>query len=200
MNILVLGGTKMIGRKLIEEFLKKTNYKITLANRNLTSPALFNNLNKIIIDRDNKESCQIFKYTSYDIVIDISCYNIDQFINTYNFLNFNKYIFISTSAVEAIPFRNVSPDMYKMVRYAYCKKECEDFIKDNIKDYQIIRPCYVVGKYDYTNRFYKENNKYYWKNGTELSYFIENESLVKFIIENIENSNNLILNPCKSIL
>jgi hypothetical protein len=90
--------------------------------------------------------------------------------------------------------------MYKMVRYAYCKKECEDFIKDNIKDYQIIRPCYVVGKYDYTNRFYKENNKYYWKNGTELSYFIENESLVKFIIENIKNSNNLILNPCKSIL
>jgi hypothetical protein len=46
----------------------------------------------------------------------------------------------------------------------------------------------------------KENNKYYWKNGTELSYFIENESLVKFIIENIKNSNNLILNPCKSIL
>lgn len=187
----------MIGRKLIEELLKNQNYQIDIANRNLSNPTLFNDLKKIIIDRNDKQSCKKLIKKAYDLVVDISCYNIDQFINTYNFLNFNKYIFISTSAVEAIPFQNVSPDMYEIVSYAHQKKECEDFIINNIKNYTIIRPCYVVGDYDYTDRFYKKDNKYYWNNGNELNYFIDCKELVSKIINLIDFDDKIIFNPCK---
>jgi hypothetical protein len=87
--------------------------------------------------------------------------------------------------------------MYEMVNYAYAKKECEDFIINNIKNYSIIRPCYIVGEGDYTNRFYKKNNKYYWNNDLELTYYIEVNALSEVIFNQISNPNTLILNPCR---
>jgi len=189
-KILILGGTKFIGKNFVKN-ISNSSYEILLANRGLIKTP------DIIIDRDNEKECTDLGNYRFDIIIDFSCYNLRQFKNTYKYLKFNKYIFISSSAVEGIPFQNVSPDMYEMAKYAYEKKECEDFIINNIKSYSIIRPCYVVGEGDYTNRFHKKNNKYYWQNGLELTYFIEVDKLSKIIFDIIEDKNNLIFNPCK---
>jgi len=191
MNILILGGSKFVGKNFINYANINSKFNLTLANRGITKTP------NVIIDRDNAKDCVNLKNKEYDIVIDFSCYNLNQFKNTYQYLKFNKYIFISTSAVEAIPFQNVEPDMYEMVRYAHNKKECEDFIINNIKNYSIIRPCYIVGKDDYTNRFYKKDNKYYWNNGLELTYYIEVDILSKLIFNEINNCVNNIVNPCK---
>jgi len=191
MNILILGGSKFVGKNFVDYVYSNSDYNIILANRGITKTS------DIAIDRDNEKDCINLKNKEYDIVVDFSCYNLNQFKNTYQFLNFNKYIFISTSAVEAIPFQNVSPDMYEMVRYANNKKECENFIVNNIKNYSIIRPCYIVGKDDYTNRFYKKDDKYYWNNGLELTYYIEADILSKLIFNELNNSSNIIVNPCK---
>ena len=194
-NILILGGTKFVGKSFanylgsLDGVNKK--YRIFLANRMIAGRC------DIKINRDDNKSCTILKKYFFDVVIDFSCYNLTQFKNTYDYLSFNKYIFISTSAVEGIPFQNVSPDMYEMVNYAYAKKECEDFIINNIKNYSIIRPCYIVGDGDYTNRFYKKDNKYYWNNGLELTYYIEVNALSEVIFNQIGNPNTLTLNPCK---
>lgn len=188
----------MIGRKLAEKLSE--NCEVHIANRNISNPNLFRALNLIIIDRNNAESCEVLKNYSYDVVIDTSCYNLQQFKNTFYFLNFKEYIFISSSAVEGISFENQSRNMaLEMFNYAFDKKECEDFIKININNYTIYRPCYVVGQYDYTNRFYKKDNQYYFNDGTVLFYCIENENLAQLIIDNIGKSKNLTVNPCKSI-
>ena len=191
MNILILGGSKFVGKNFVDYASINSDYNIILANRGITKTP------DITINRDNEKDCINLKNKEYDMVVDFSCYNLNQFKNTYQSLKFNRYIFISTSAVEGIPFQNVSPDMYEMARYAYNKKECEDFIVNNIKNYSIIRPCYIVGKYDYTNRFYKKDNKYYWNNGLELTYYIEADILSKLIFNQLNNSSNCIVNPCK---
>lgn len=191
MNILILGGSKFVGKNFVDYASINTDYNIILANRGITKTP------NIVINRDNEKDCINLKNKEYDVVVDFSCYDLNQFKNTYQSLKFNKYIFISTSAVEAIPFQNVSPDMYEMVRYAHNKKECEDFIVNNVKNFSIIRPCYIVGKDDYTNRFYKKDNKYYWNNGLELTYYIEADILSKLIFNQLNNSSNCIVNPCK---
>jgi nucleoside-diphosphate-sugar epimerase len=191
MDILILGGGKFVGKNFVEYASVNSDFNLILANRG------FSKTPDIIIDRDNEKDCVNLKDKEYDVVIDFSCYNLNQFINTYQFLNFNKYIFISTSAVGAMPFQNVGPEMYEMARYAYNKKKCEDFIINNVKNYSIIRPCYIVGEGDYTNRFYKEDDKYYWNNGAELTYYIEVDSLSKITFNEINNTSNRIVNPCK---
>ena len=191
MNILILGGSKFVGKNFVDYTYINSDHNMILANRGITKTP------NIMINRDNEKDCINLKNKEYDVVVDFSCYDLNQFKNTYQYLKFNKYIFISTSAVEGIPFQNVSPDMYEMARYAYNKKECEDFIVNNIKNYSIIRPCYIVGKDDYTNRFYKKDNKYYWNNGLELTYYIEANNLSKLIFNEINNSFNRIVNPCK---
>jgi hypothetical protein len=191
MNILILGGGKVVGKNIVDYASVNSDFNLILANRGITKTP------DIIIDRDNEKGCFDLKNKEYDVVVDFSCYNLNQFKNTYQSLKFNRYIFISTSAVEAIPFQNVGPDMYEMVRYAHNKKECEDFIINNIKDYSIVRPCYIVGKDDYTNRFYRKDNKYYWNNGLELTYYIEADALSRLIFNQLNNSSNTIVNPCK---
>jgi len=191
MNILILGGSQFVGKNFVDYASVNSDFNLILANRGIIKSP------NIVINRDNEKDCSNLKNKEYDTVIDFSCYNLNQFKNTHGSLKFNKYIFISTSAVEAIPFQNVSPDMYEMVRYAHNKKECEDFIINNIKNYSIIRPCYIVGKDDYTNRFYKKDDKYYWNNGLELTYYIEAETLSKLIFNEINNNSNSIVSPCK---
>ena len=188
----------MIGRKLVEKLPK--NYNVSIANRNISHPNLFKDLNLILIDRNNLDSCRVLQSESYDVVIDLSCYELNQFQNTFNYLSFKEYIFISSSAVEGLSFENESRNQaLEMFNYAFNKKECEDFIKSNIKNYTIFRPCYVVGDYDYTNRFYKKDNQYYFNDGTKLYYCIENENLADLIIDSIGKSNNLTINPCRAI-
>jgi hypothetical protein len=83
-----------------------------------------------------------------------------------------------------------------MIRYANNKKKCEDFIIKNINNYSIIRPCYVVGEHDHTNRFYKNNHEWYWKNGDKLEYFIECEKLSSIIENEIYQTGQKIIKPC----
>jgi len=160
MKFLILGGTQMLGRAFVED-LKQKYQNITLANRNITNPFLFTDLKKIIIDRNNPESCLILKKEKYDITIDFSCYNVDQFKNVYSNLNTEKYIYISTMSVLNIDKKS------KEYNYALNKFLIEEYIKNNLKKCLIIRPCAVYGDNDYTNRFYKENNIFFWKNTQE---------------------------------
>jgi len=190
MKILILGGTLFIGKHFVE-LIQNKNYDITLANRGISGKV------DIKIDRNNTESCKNLNNSYFDIIVDFSGYNPEQLINVVSNIRFNKYIFISTSGVEFLPFRNVGPEDYEMAAYILNKKHCEDYIINNINNYNIIRPCYVVGEGDYTNRFYKKENKYYWNNGQELTFYIGVEKLSKLIFECLQNAGNSIISPCK---
>jgi nucleoside-diphosphate-sugar epimerase len=190
-NILILGGSGFIGKNLTQSLLPK--YKLTLANRNRLPD--FCNLK---IDRNEEFHCELLKSDQpYDCVVDLSAYNLKQLKNTYKFLNFKKYIFISSTAVNGYPFQNVSPDQYGMAEYARNKFECEEFIKQNIQNHIIIRPCYVVGEHDNTNRFFSHMGKWHWlHNNQPLEYYIEVKDVCGIINNHIESSHIGIIKPC----
>lgn len=193
MKILIVGGTKFVGKDIAHLLLTNPKLEIAFLNRGLSNQNLFENNKTIIMDRDLKVN---IPKEMYDLVIDVSCYNINQLKNVIDVIDFNKYIFISSSAVNGIPFQNISPDMYEMAEYAHKKKECEDFIINNFNKYLIFRPCYLVGEHDYTNRFYKKNGEYFWKNGARLSYYMESKDLANLINQNIYFENSKIISPC----
>jgi len=192
MKILILGGTLFVG-KHFAKVLKDKGYDITLANRGISGEV------NIKIDRNNIDTCKNLNNNYYDIIIDFSCYNLEQLINTLNYVKFDKYIFISTSGVDFLPFHNVAPEHYEMAMYIFNKKKCEDYIVKNISNHTIIRPCYIVGEGDYTNRFYKNGNKYYWNDGKELTFYIEVGKFSSIIFNSFKNKGANIISPCKEL-
>lgn len=180
----------MIGRDFVELCIENNIYP-TLANRGLTNNNLFLDLEKIIIDRNDKFKCSNLENKYFDIVIDFSCYNINQFLNIYDNIKYDKYIIISTLCV----FDNFVLSNIQHWLYDYCKnkKLLEEYITiHNINNVTIVRPCVLYGKNDYTDRFYEKNNDIYWKHSNELVkedlYHIHvrkfSENLLAYILSN----------------
>lgn len=165
-KILVIGGTQMIGRDFIELCLEN-NIEPIIANRGITNKDLFPKLQHIQIDRNFKEKCQSLKNLEFDLVIDFSCYNINQLTNILDYIKYKKYIILSTLCV----YDNEALTKKEHWLHNYClqKKYLEDYIRDkNLSNFLIVRPCVLYGKYDYTNRFYEKNNIIYWKHNNEI--------------------------------
>ena len=71
MRILVLGGTKFVGRSYVERALD-AGHDVTLFNRGRTGPELFGDVEQIRGDRD--VSLEPLAGRSWDLVFDPSCY------------------------------------------------------------------------------------------------------------------------------
>jgi nucleoside-diphosphate-sugar epimerase len=163
-KILVLGGTQMVGRDFIETAKEQNNLIISLANRGLTNKKIFTDLENIYIDRNNRSLCSNLTNRLFDIVVDFSCYNIDQYKNTIGYINCKKYILISTQSVLDSNVLNKKDIKDPYYWYCYNKKELENYILSLNNDTIIVRPGAIYGHNDYTNRFeYREDN-FYWKN------------------------------------
>ena len=192
----------MLGRDFIE-YILPLNHQITVANRGITNNHLFPNLKKIIIDRNKKDSCRQLFQENYDIVIDFSVNTQEQIENTIEFTNYNKYIYISTMTVlETEIF--IQPDPANpYYHYAVGKLLAEDFVKNNIKNCTIIRPCAIYGENDYTDRFYKKRQDFYWKNSNQKAGAgtMHVRQLSEYIFQNAFNIEpnpeygNIILQP-----
>lgn len=189
--MLILGGTQMIGRDFVELCIENKIYP-TLANRHLTNSDLFSNLDKIKIDRCDSKKCYSLKDDKiYDFVVDFSCYNINQFINTYSNITYNNYILISTLCTFD---QNVLNDSSHWL-HDYCKNKKlleEHVVNNNIQNISIVRPCVLYGKYDYTNRFYEKNNEIYWKHSNKIVkedlYYIPVRKFSKYLLEYISSN------------
>lgn len=178
-KILVLGGTQMLGRDFVETLIQSNkSYDIVIANRGITNSELFNNLNRIKYDRNISNDCIKLNIHEYDYVIDFSCYTLNQFINAIHNLKYKKYIYISTMSVfdhTTINKKNINDNYYW---YCFNKKQIEEYILFNVKNILIVRPCAIYGEHDYTQRFYKKEDKYYLKSNDN---WVENEYGYMFI-------------------
>lgn len=204
-RILVLGGTQMIGRDFVEKMRHDPQYRIYIANRGLTNPNLFkdDDIEFIKIDRNEPESCVNLSETFFDVVIDFSCYTTQQYINTINYLNYNKYILISTQSV--LDSNTLNKQNHKDPYYWYClhKKELEEYVISNSKNTIVVRPGAVYGHNDYTGRFEYKNGEFYWKNTNNIASMskgcISSQVLTQYLIDNIiyadikDSRNNQIL-------
>ncbi|MBM6619366.1 SDR family oxidoreductase [Bacillus suaedaesalsae] len=207
MNILILGGTKFLGRHLVEESLKR-GHEVSIFTRGITNSDLFPEVEKLVGDRDgNLES---IKGRKWDAVIDTSGYVPRNVRDSAAILaaNCNLYTFISTISVyqdftkvgisegddiaqlEDEGIEEITGETYGPLK-ALCEQEVMAIFPDK---HLIIRPGLIVGPYDPTDRFT------YWphKIGTEEEIiapndehasvqFIDVRDLASFIIQQLEN-------------
>jgi hypothetical protein len=194
-TILVLGGTQMIGRDFLE-FLSenKHNYDITICNRGITNSTLFPDIKKIFIDRNNNKQCSKLLNKNFDLIIDFSCYNVKQLSNILQYVKYKHYIILSTLCVSD---NNVLLDQTHWL-HSYCKnkKDLEEYIfKEKLKNFNVIRPCVLYGKHDYTNRFYEKDNIIYWKHNNlpveKNKFYIPVRDFTNNLYSFINNQNNL---------
>jgi 2'-hydroxyisoflavone reductase len=163
MNILILGGTKFLGRALTEAALAK-GHEVTLFHRGLHDAAAFPQVHHILGDR-NTDLAKL-QDMDWDAVIDTSGYEPESVMAATDMLKSQAkhYTFISTVSAYA-DLKQVQLDETAAVlqleetadpgqRYGALKAECEQVVQAAFPlGALIIRPGLIVGPYDPSDRF-----------------------------------------------
>ncbi len=170
-KILVLGGTMFVGRALVEKLIAIPEYEITLFNRGKSNANLFSGVKQIHGNRESDDILQIGNQ-HWDCVIDFSGYYPVSFEKLLTSLKgkVNRYIFMSTisvydlenfagrTVIEADEIHSCS-EVQKTSKLpdAYGEKKAEMeriLLQQDWLDKIILRPSFIYGRYDWTERFY----------------------------------------------
>ncbi len=166
MRILIIGGTRFLGRHLVETALDRS-HDVTLFNRGKSNPDLFPQLETILGDREqdiNKLNGRI-----WDAVIDVAGYlpRIVRLSAEVLKENVARYVFISTISVyrdfkeigidESYPVGTLENETVEEITgetYGPLKALCEQVVQDIYgMRALIVRPGLIVGPHDPTDRF-----------------------------------------------
>jgi 2'-hydroxyisoflavone reductase len=167
MKILIIGGTKFLGRHLVEAALSR-GHQLTLFNRGRTNSHLFPNVEQLCGDRDG--NLDTLKNRQWDALIDTCGYVPKQVQATARLLAdaARHYTFISSISVyrdfseaglnEDAPVatlpsgtneNEINSEHYG-AKKALCERAAEAVMPGRVL---IIRPGILAGPYDPTNRF-----------------------------------------------
>ena len=168
MKLLVLGGTKFLGRATVEAALAR-GHEVTLFNRGETNPELHPEAEKLRGDREHDLSA--LEGRSWDAVIDPSGYVPHVVRASAEALadSTGHYLFISSVSVygdfsgprdEASPLEELAEDkpddrlLEDYSNYGALKVLCERAVSETIPDRNaLVRPGLIVGPHDPTGRF-----------------------------------------------
>lgn len=166
MRILIIGGTRFLGRHLVEAALAH-RHEVTLFNRGQSNPDLFPQLETIIGDRE--KDLDRLKGRIWDTVIDVAGYlpRIVRLSAEVLEPSVSRYVFISSLSVYA-DFKKIGIDESYAVgkladetveeitgeTYGPLKALCEKVVQDIYGERALmIRPGLIVGPHDPTDRF-----------------------------------------------
>lgn len=168
MRILIIGGTRFLGRHLVEA-ARARGHEVTLFNRGRSNPGLFPQLETIIGDREKDVDGLTDRI--WDAVIDVAGYlpRIVRLSAEVLKENVSRYVFISSiSAYDEAVFKKIGVDESDPVAkiedesveevtgetYGALKALCERTVQDIYDERAlIIRPGLIVGPHDPTDRF-----------------------------------------------
>jgi 2'-hydroxyisoflavone reductase len=166
LSILVLGGTGFIGPHMVREALRR-GHSVTLFNRGRTNDELFPDLETINGDRGGDLAG--LQGRKWDAVIDNSGYVPRHVENSAAVLagNVGRYLYISTVAVydswatandEDSSLASISDESIEEVTgetYGPLKALCEKRAQSKIDADRltVLRPTYICGPGDHTDRF-----------------------------------------------
>jgi 2'-hydroxyisoflavone reductase len=166
LSILVLGGTGFIGPHMVREMLRR-GHSVTLFNRGRTNSGLFPDLETIKGDRDG--ALQGLEGRGWDAVVDNSGYVPRHVQDSTRLLakSTNRYLFVSTLSVyasfatmndEDSPLAQLADESVEEVTgetYGALKALCEKRAAAEVGEDRltILRPNYIVGPGDHTDRF-----------------------------------------------
>jgi 2'-hydroxyisoflavone reductase len=164
MRILILGGTRFLGRAITEAALGRGDI-VTLFNRGKSSPGLYPGLETVIGDRAADLSA--LDGREWDAVIDVACYDpVVARLSAEAFADrAGRYVFVSTVSVyasqdttqaqlEDAPVGQLREGMQFPESYGPDKALCEQVVHDVYGDRALVgRPGLIVGPLDRTDRF-----------------------------------------------
>lgn len=168
MRVLVAGGTKFVGRHLVE-FLLADGHAVTLFHRGQTNADLFPEAARILGDRDDPPA--ELGSRDWDWVFDVSCYTPQAAEHLVRLVGprTGRYVFCSTGSVyrrqavdtpedfERIPTTPENLDGPQGVAYGARKAAAEDVVMglgpQLGMEATIVRPMLVYGPWDPTDRF-----------------------------------------------
>lgn len=168
-NILVLGGTRFFGRKLVE-LLVEEGHKVTIATRGKSLNPFGEKVEHVIVDRTKKEQLeQLMENRTFDIVYDNICYSPNEakaFCDVFNG-KIGKLVFTSTLSTyeadgEAKMEQDFNPYHYEIrmgdtadFTYGEGKRQAEAvFYKYAQFPVVAVRFPIVMGEDDYTQRLH----------------------------------------------
>src|SRR2546423_4115800 len=165
MRILVLGGTKFLGRATMDAALAR-GHDVTLFNRGQTNPDLYPGVEKIRGDRT--EGLSALDGRDWDAVLDMATFlprvvrlSVDALRG-----HVGRYVYISSVSayathstpeeqVEGAPVEELDdPGAEDLEHYGALKAVCESIVEDAYGEQAlIVRPGLIVGPHDPTDRF-----------------------------------------------
>ena len=168
MDILMIGGTRFVGRHIVEAALAR-GHKLTLFHRGKTGADIFPDVETIQGDRDNQADLDQLRGRAWDTVIDTCAYiprHVRMITQTLRD-TVPHYTLISTISVyedpvaygadENAPLKSLDDETTEQVTnetYGGLKVLCEiDGEMSGVKQFLNIRPGLVVGPHDPTDRF-----------------------------------------------
>lgn len=169
MQILILGGTRFVGRHIVEAFLQ-ASHKVTVLTRGQTADELPEAVERLQGDRNaGSAGLSALAGRSWDACIDVSGYTPLQVRSSAETLRgcVGRYVFVSTVSVYAEqyrhPIRETDPLLppfegdtaeISFETYGPLKVACERIISEIYGDAcTILRPQLVAGPHDYTPRY-----------------------------------------------
>lgn len=166
LKVLILGGTGFIGPHFVE-VLRAAGHQLTLFNRGKRHPGMFPDIESLSGDRDNK--LEALKGRDWDVVVDNSGYVPRHVQLSADLLrdHVQRYVYISTISVygdlskpgidEDAPLATLKDPAAEEITgetYGGLKALCEKAVEGVYgKRCTIIRPSYIVGPGDTTDRF-----------------------------------------------
>lgn len=165
MKLLILGGTKFLGRALTEAALA-SGHEVTLFHRGLHDADVFPQAQHILGDRN--VDLALLQSGEWDAVIDTSGYQPEAvdaaakqlkerikhytFISSVSVYDDLRQVNLSESAPVAVLDSSETIDPGR--RYGALKAQCEQVLRESYPDQSlIIRPGLIVGPYDVSDRF-----------------------------------------------
>jgi 2'-hydroxyisoflavone reductase len=164
MNLLVLGGTKFLGRHAVDAALAE-GHDVTIFTRGRTNPELFPGVEHLLGDRDSKLDALAGR--SWDGVVDTSGYvprvvrqSVEALRDTVG-----RYVFVSSISVyddfsrpvdESSPVAQLEDPATEEIMEAYgaLKAACESVVEEVYGDRSArVRAGLIVGPFDPTDRF-----------------------------------------------
>ncbi len=163
MKILLLGGSRFIGPKLVDQLYSEND--LVVFNRGNNKFNYPKNVKYVRGDRDIPQDLKQIENTLFDLIIDTCGYNELQIEKSANIIaNTKKYIFISSAAVYKLGKKELLTETDELEpntafkQYGVGKVSAENKIKqirNNAKlSTFILRPPYILGP---NNPFNREN-------------------------------------------